>query len=176
MLETIGKFFSWLKLNPSIVFVITVFSAAILYLPASVLEPLGFVNLRETYRPYIVILFIGSLTILLAYLLGWTGLKGYQWVSKFHWRKKIKQKLTELSPEQKRILNEFISNNTRSAILDYSDGEVLELLNNRIISIPTRTPLWYSRESASDFDTAVNLSPWVYQYLKQHPNVLKEDS
>jgi hypothetical protein len=62
---------------------------------------------------------------------------------------------------------------TRSMSLDYKSGIVNELFNAGIIYLPTKISIFDSNPRVDDgMYTDYNIHPWVFKYLKEHPEIL----
>lgn len=79
--------------------------------------------------------------------------------------KRLVKWLENLTPRQKEILSMYIDNNTRTFRFSIDKGEIVEIEAAGILYKPT---------GLIDLGQycEYNINPWVWDYLKQHPELL----
>jgi len=155
----------WFKTTPRYLFAATLVSGTALFLPNDMVNELGLTALRNLYRPW-----LGGVFLVAGGLLAAHGLTAITiWLRKeITFRldlRRAKQRLHDLTPDEKKLLAKYLINNTRTQIFPYSDGVVSELEALVII------------RRASDLGTLLdgfpyNIQPWAWKHLRKHPELV----
>lgn len=76
------------------------------------------------------------------------------------------KRLNALTEEEKAVLKYYIDHNTRTQVLDFSNGTVQELAGYAII---------YRAATISKGGVffSYNIQPWAMDYLLEHPNLVQ---
>ena len=170
----LGNLTDWSKYPPRVLLVLTLICGAFLFGGSDFFKILGLDIIQAKYRPFFGLGFIlfGALFFSFPIMEGVKWI--YKWLKhKYDQRKKVKhykEWFTHLTPTQKVILHSFIENNTRSMTLDFSDGTVKELANAGLIYLPSNLTLFQD-----EWYTDYNIQPWVFKYLKEHPEILESE-
>lgn len=173
----LGSLTDWSKFPPRILFALTIICGAFLFGSNNFFKTLGLGAIQSHYRPYFGMGFLLFGALFISFPVT-EGVKWfYGWLKqKYDQRKRTKhykEWLAILTPAQKEILRAFIDSNTRSMSLDYSDGTVTELMNARIIYLPSNIRFFNSfPRKLGGMYTDFNIQPWVFKYLKEHPEIL----
>ena len=161
----ISKFVEWLKLGIRELCAIAICTSLLLYLPQKAIEKIGLSTFINSYKAWIGVIWIGSLSLLLSVCF----IKLYNSLRRRYQLKKIEklriQRLQKLTVEEREVLSQYISSQTRTQAFKYSDGVIRELEAFKIIS--------RSSEIAHRFDIfPFNIQPWAWDYLNEHPELL----
>jgi hypothetical protein len=167
------KFIEWLKLSAQHLFWLFLFSSIILSLLSfgsdEFLETLGFRDFRSEYRMVIGLLWILSSSGLVV-----TGAK---WVFAWIWAeitsrrrmKRLQERLHQLTLPEHAILRKYIMEGTQTQDLSLHDGVAQGLVVKEILYHPPNTMRYWDRGIR-----AHNMRPWAWDYLKKHPELLKD--
>lgn len=153
---------AWLKLSPRYLLAICIGLGAVLFMPPNLLDTLGLVEFRESFKG-----FLGAGFILACALLGSGALiNTTEWVRTWWRRRKNLQRcidyLHQLTPEEAEILRGYVYHRTRTRTLPIESGVVQGLVAHKVI---------YRAASVGDMldGWAYNLQPWAWDYLMTHP-------
>ncbi|MCL4559869.1 MAG: superinfection exclusion B family protein [Chloroflexi bacterium] len=167
----------WSKFSPRILLALTIICGAFLFGGSDFFKTLGLDTIQTQFRSYFGLgfLFFGALffSFPAAEVFKWI----YNWLKRrfdqYQKEKRYKEWFTHLTPSQKEILRSFIENETRTRSLDYRDGTVGELMNAGIVYLPTNISFFERYPRVDDgMYTDFNIQPWVFKYLKAHPEIL----
>jgi hypothetical protein len=162
----VAKLLSSLKLPPSVFFGLALASAIVLFAPESVIAALGLGPLIVAYRPWIGVTFLVSLAVFLSLTLARLGaLLGPALLERWNerqWRKE----LAVLSPPEKRVLAEYVRENTTTCSHHVSDGVVGGLVAKGILFRASN----FGHPGSTSFD--YNLQPWAWRHLMKHPELV----
>ena len=173
----LGNIIDWNKIPPRILFALTVICGVFVFGGDDLLKYLGLAAIQSRYRPFFGFGFLLFGALFLSYPIATMWKQFSEWLKRESNRRKqekiYKEWLKRLTPRQKEILRRFVKNQTRSVQLDYTDGAVNELVNAGIIYLPTEISIFQRRPRADNgLYTSYNIHPWVYEYLKEHPEML----
>ena len=156
----------WLKLPQTVLWGLLVASGLMLWGPPQFVHGLGSEAFLQAYRMYLGVAFllfaVATVPRLVSRMLSWP-----LDALRTHRLRKIRiERLNDLSPSEKELLWHFVVNDTRSATLDYTDGLTQGLAHVNII---------YRASNLSKGGTqfAYNLSPWAWDHLRKHPELLQ---
>ncbi len=161
----ISKALAWIKLRPKYLLPICIGTGILVFLPESILSPLGFYSLVSTWKPYIGGAFFVSGILLLSHFL---QQRYIFFVARIRWRsnlKRMQKRLHNLTPQETKVLSHFITKDTRTQYLNIMDGVVKGLEIEGII---------FRAASLGNFSGsfAYNIQPWAWEYLTSHPELL----
>ncbi|MBU4270776.1 MAG: superinfection exclusion B family protein, partial [Planctomycetes bacterium] len=108
------KLIDWIKQPPRVVAAIAVACGIILFSPSEVQDVVYVTSILNTIGPYIGIVFVLACTLLITSLISFS----YSWSQKQILRLKFKrlrvQSLSDLTPDEKKILRYYILRNTKT--------------------------------------------------------------
>ncbi|MBO2610080.1 super-infection exclusion protein B [Shewanella algae] len=168
MLEA-KKIFDWLKLSPKQAFILLVLTSILLFGGDKLTTLLGLEKTKELVQPWLGVVWLLCVSLLAAELF----IPGFKWakgrISHLRKMKFYREKLHQLTPEEKVFLNQYIENDTKTVSARYTDGIVQELITNRVIRIAS---------SMSQYGDVfpLNIQPWAWRYLKKKPHLVKIDA
>jgi hypothetical protein len=162
----------FLSLDYRSLFIIACVSWVIVFIPANVWQEIGLINTWVQSRSWAFV--IGILATI------WLIFGGLYDIIKAninkvnHWIESRKKQGTHekiilsSSRVEKEVLARYISEDTTTIAFEMRDGIVNGLISKGILyrSSSSSNPMSY------DFDT--NIQPWAWEYLKSHPDVLKD--
>jgi Super-infection exclusion protein B len=152
------------RFSPAIVALI---SGTLLFGPAALLARLGLGATVENHRqPIGTACLVSMATLLIAQVLPWTfGALGPRWRQSSQ-RRKGKQRLSDLTRSEKNILNQYISRDTRTLMLDGKSGTTAALQHAGII---------YQAEDLNETAAglAFHIQPWAWRHLQNNRHVLE---
>lgn len=163
------KFIQWIKLSPKYLFALVVVLGITLFFP-KITDLLGFTSLVDNFRPWIGLLFLLFLFLLISH--GFFPL--YEFAKKGAEKRKRKRtivkRLQSLTRDEKALLREYISKDTRTNYHRLDDGVVAGLTNEKIIYLA-------SQAGGAGFSNRwpFNITSIAWDYLKVHPEVLNDD-
>lgn len=159
------KILDGLKLPTKTLGAVCVTAGVLIFSPESMLRRLGLAELVESYRPYLGIVFVLTLSIVLVHGLASVLSFFKPWLVQVYRVRQGKKRLKNLTPEEKKILSYYIQNQTRSQQLDVMSGTVNGLQRELII---IRGSNW---GTFSSFDFLIQ--PWAWEYLNKNPHLLE---
>jgi hypothetical protein len=165
---TLKEFFEGLLkvvTNPRYMVALCVVTAALLFLPQRILAWLSVEPLTIRYRPYIGVAFLFFLVMTMSYPIehGWKSARRF--LQGITFRRRILERLGQLSSDEKGILVSYISNNQRTRYFDYNNGTVANLRLCSILYLPNTT--------VDIGRVPFTMSERVWDYLHEHPDLLK---
>ena len=158
----------WLKLSPKYLAAIALFVAVLLFAPRSFTDTLSLSQIIDTYRPWIGLAFVLTLSILAihSFVPFVNCLKGRR--QKFIILKDLRDRLHSLNPDEKAILRRFIFQNSRTQYLRPDDGVVSGLQTATIIYMASQIGKVGYR-----FKFAFNIQEWAWEYLHKHGELIE---
>jgi hypothetical protein len=163
-MDWIGKVTDWIKLSPKYLLPISLATGFIVFAKAEWLQPLGLTDLRVKYLPWIGAIFLLSTVLLLSH----AAFKLFSWVqfriSMKRGLKGAKERLHNLTGEEREILRGYIGNGTKTQLLDIQSGVVNELEEVFII--------YRSSNIGNLRGWSYNIQPWAWDYLNKHLELL----
>lgn len=161
------KVLNWIKLSPKYLLGIDIITGFLLFGNSTLLGTLGLKELQEQYRSWIGLAFVISSGLLCAHIIVEIWNKGNNKLSTKRVVRAGKNRLKNLTQYEKEILTSFISNQTRTCSLNFTDGVVIELDSCKII---------YRAAAMSNGGTyfSYNIQPWAWEYLNKHPELLNK--
>ncbi|ASM49935.1 hypothetical protein PESP_a1884 [Pseudoalteromonas espejiana DSM 9414] len=160
------KVVEWLKLSPKQAFIIFVICSILLFDKGIIISKLGLEKPKELFQPYLGLVWLFALALLLAEVFVPTYRKCIKKYKQRKYLKHCKSHLHHLTKVEKKVLCEFIENDTKSIDAPLSDGVIQELATNNIIRLVATV-------SVHNDYFAYNIQPWAWKYLHEHPQLLK---
>ncbi len=142
--------------------VLFVASCLLLFLPQKYLALIGLDNWVVMYRSWLGILLLVSFLVVLGEVFNWAQ-KRYRVGQIFS---NGKQRLRNLTPEEKEILRGYIEDNTKTQKLDMLSGVVNGLVQENVIY--QASPIG---EILGGCD--YNIQPWAWNYLQKNKHLLE---
>ncbi len=166
MLE-VGAFASFANfaknLNLQLIAGIAVVSGIAILAPDSWIERLRLTDFRNSYGPWIGGTFLCSTSLLVIH--GMFSPSFHRWITRGMDRRKKRKRLGELTPHEDLILSQYIDRESHTVDFDIRDSSVISLVNAGI--------LYQSAPGAPIGATSFTIHDWVWDYLNQHPEILR---
>jgi hypothetical protein len=160
----VGWLAKFVKATPRVMFILAASSALLLFLPARVLAAISIDALVITYKSWIGLTFLMSTVGTLSYPVWWV----YQWLTIkrriLSARTNGTKRLRNLDGEEKRVLQDFISHDSRTRYFAIDDGTVANLSHCYI--------LYASVARGQVHSFPVTIREWAWKYLHRHPELL----
>jgi hypothetical protein len=161
VLEWAGKHLSWRW-----VFALCGATAVFLFCPPAYLIRFGLFDFRQKYFVWFVVTFVLTFFFLWTYPLGWLKDKTVQFLQWKTVLRQGKEVLRDLSPDEKALLSRFVRAKGSVLNLDITDGTVGVLSANGFIFQASKVGYMHR-------GFPYKIQPWVFKYLKNHPECLK---
>lgn len=152
----------WIKLPPKYIFALSIVSGFVLFGPTSINKGLGLDLFLNDYRKFVGVFFLLTVFLLFAHIIGFLK-ERYE---KHKNNKKLRKRLFDLTDEEKKVLSQYLDDNTRTEYFNFTDGVILGLVDEYIL---------YRVSNSSDMPPVFpfNIQPWAWDYLRKHPELLK---
>jgi hypothetical protein len=158
--------FEWLKLSAKQAFILCVITSIMLFSGDDLLFKLGLVKAKESLQVWIGLVWLISVSTLLAETIFPSCKWCYQKV-KWHFNlRTYQQRLHDLTIEEKELLAEYIEKNTRTTSINYSNGVAKELESAKVIRRASNMSHYHDV-------FPYNIQPWAWEYLTKNPDLLK---
>ena len=163
-----GKIIDGLKLIPKYLEILSevrinmgliIFGLVILLTPPILLEYLGLTGIRQKILPWISIVLLLCLSLLIANLIVTLATRMKSSASR-------KKALHNLSQAEKEVLSKYIDEDTPTQYFTIQNGVINELVAKGILYRPSIAGYGSGR-------FAYNIQPWAWNYLREHPELLK---
>jgi len=164
----IGDITNWVKLSPKHWLSILVATSALLFLPDGLLTRLGAEVVVKQHRMWIGLAWLVACAMLVAHALQAVGGRGAMIVRTRRFLKTGRDALRKLTPEEKRLLADYVLSDSKSQNLDLRSGVVNGLVQAQII---------YRSSNMGDLlrGFAYNVQPWAWEELKANPGLLEPE-
>ena len=160
-----SNWIAWIKLPTKTIMSLCIVFGIMIFSSGAMLSILGLEPFVAEYRAYLGVGFIITLTLTIVNSIAAIWKFVYPWIAEAYWIRIGKKRLRSLAPREKEILGNYIHNQNRSQNLPIQDGTVNALQKERIIIRGS------SVGSMHGFDYIIQ--PWVWEYLRKHPEVLE---
>lgn len=153
----------WLKLPVKHIFPVFLMTGVLLFIPTAQLTTFGVDVFVTTYRMWIGLVWLASGILLINHFGFWLKDKIVEW-----WRvRNLKSTLLNLTPEEKKILANYILLQTKSQQLSLVGGIANGLEDTYFIYNTSNTgSMWV--------DLAIyNIQPWAWKEFNKHPKLLE---
>lgn len=154
----------WLKTSPRYFFPVAVASGAVLFLPESVIQPLGLISLRVEGQAYLGAAFLSSSCVIacdaLLRIFAWTRRK----YGKHLALRKAIRRLDNLTPKEQELLRPYLEQKTRTQELHMESGVVAGLVQAGILYPAVPQPDIY--------EFPFNIQPWAWEQINAHPELV----
>lgn len=159
-----SKILDFIKLKPQYALPVFMATGAVLFFPEEWLTTLGLKDIRDDWKVLLGVAFLLSASILATYVV--FGCKGFL---AERWMLKRKQRgLHALTPDQKKILREYIDRQSKTQSLPCQNGVVSSLVAEKIICQSTAVPVLGTIY-------AYRIQEWAWEYLTKHRELLKTE-
>ncbi|MEE6367191.1 superinfection exclusion B family protein [Escherichia coli] len=154
-----------LKLPLKYLIAIFLVLASLLFLPNEYIMKLGIEAIVQKYKMLIGLAFLCDALFIITHVLDYLFKFIRAWVKYKSIVREGKKRLSNLTEDEKVILRKFIENGSRTSYLSIRNGNVIELVNSKII--------YRSGEvSVYDFNFAYNLNQWAWDHLNKNKKLL----
>jgi hypothetical protein len=161
----------FLSLDYRQLFIIACVAWITVFIPANIWQEIGLIGIWIQFRPWVFV--VGLLATMWLIFGGLYDIINVNLSRLNSWKdSKKKQKVQEesilsASKVEKEVLARYITEDTTTIAFEMRDGIVNGLIAKGILyrASTGSNPMSY------DFDT--NMQPWAWEYLKSHPDVLK---
>jgi len=159
------KFIDWIKLSPKYLIGIIIASCFLIFVPDDILKFLSIDTLVASIKPFLSFILIVSVAMLLGTFIANIGsfLGGILsiWLKTFQYKNRLK----DLTKEEKEILISYLDNDTRSRRFNMTHGVVQGLVHEKI--------LYQSTIMSSGITMSYNIQTWAWKYLKKNRKLLE---
>jgi hypothetical protein len=163
-MDWIGKVTDWIKLSPKYLLPISLTTGFIIFAKTEWLQLFGLAELRAKYLPWIGGIFLLSTVLLFSHTVFTFSSWVRKRVSMKRALKRAKQRLHNLTEEERNILQNYIGSGTKTQYLDMQSGVVNEMENDFII--------YRSSNIGQLEEWSYNIQPWAWDYLNEHLELL----
>lgn len=160
----VTKWLDWMKLPTKTLAGLSLVLGILVFSSESTLNRFGLTSFVSEYRAYLGIGFLATVALTLVNCVAAILKFVYQWIVQAYLINIGKKRLSRLTPKEKRILQYYIHNQTRSQTLPVQDGTVTALQEDNIIIRGS------SLGSLRGFDFIIQ--PWAWEYLDKRPELL----
>ncbi|MED3872446.1 superinfection exclusion B family protein [Priestia megaterium] len=159
------KLLDWIKLSPRYLFVLALVFGLLLFGPDVLLSNLGVVHFVDKFRMYIGLGFLLFSALYLVAIIHFIYTFAKDKIAERGRIKVRKDRLQNLTDEEKRILGYYIVKQVRTQSLAYNNGTVNELQRLGLIYLA-------SRMSHGLEYFPYNITPWAWDYLNKNIHLL----
>ena len=157
-----------LKFSPRYLAPVFAVCAVLLFAPPAVIDSLGATHFVADYRGWIGLALLVSGALVVSHVLSW----GWSKVKASYNRRRFKRNglkyLENLTPDERRVLAYYIAFDTKSQMLEISDGVTNGLRAVHIIRTASQLG-----DLIDGF--AHNIQPWAWEALKKNPKLLEPE-
>jgi hypothetical protein len=149
---------------------ISIFCILAILIPSEILNKIGLLELQNEYNTLIWMALFLSLSLLFSHFLFQSFPSFLSLIKKQKDSYLAKQRLKNLTKDEKTILSKYFEENTRVQEISIYHGIKADLVNFGIIyqSSNAVQPAHHTLE--------YSISTWAYKYLKEHPELIKENT
>jgi hypothetical protein len=172
MWEFLKNLKSFLSLDYRSIFIVACTSWCVVLIPEHSWNYLGLIGLRTTIKPWASIIGVLFTLWLIFGVLYDLFSKGSDELKAWNEPRKMQKTREEIllstSSVEKQVLAKYITENTTTIAFDARDGVVNGLIKKGLL---------YNASQASNpmsFNFDVNMQPWAWDYLRAHPEMLKD--
>ena len=161
-----AKLLDALKLSPRILLGVAIATGVALFAPIAFLKQLGLENLVASGRGWIGAAFLISAALFLAYALTKPAEMIATQIGQWSALRKARKSLKQLSPQEKRVLKDYLDRKESIRTYQISDGVVQGLYRKQILYLPSSVSVhgqWF----------AYNIQTWAYEHLTKQPQLLE---
>jgi hypothetical protein len=166
MIDTLKKFWEWLKEPEKYLPPIVITCTIILFYPSTISDPLKIIALREKFYTEFSLAFLLSVSGIAWRIVTIICTNTRSWYKEGKIVRIARRHLHELTPREKSILNAYIEGQTIALDLPLDDGVVTELIHYNILRriAPAGTPNYWS----------TNIQPWAFDYLNNNRHLFHD--
>ncbi len=154
-----------LKLSPKILLGVAMASGVALFAPLRFLKQLGLETLVAFARGWIGAAFLLSAVMLIAHALAKPAARSEARIGQWFLLRRSRKSLVHLSPQERRVVKDFVARKETTRIYPISDGVVEGLVRKSVLYRPTSLAVhgeWFS----------YNIQTWVYNEVEKRPHLL----
>lgn len=168
--SNLKDFIDFLSLGYRPLFILTCLSWTIIIIPKDIWQSMGLLELSLQSRPWMFVVGVISGVWLLSGgvfdLLKSGSDQGNKWWLSRKTKRGREKVLSSISRSEKQILVQYLINDVTTLAFDARDGVVNGLIARGILYKASTL----SNPLSIDFD--VNIQPWAWQYLNDHPEIM----
>jgi len=153
------------KAGPPIYAAVLIACSVLLFLPDSVLARFGLTEFLQSYRTYVGVGFIGSLSLLAVTVLSFVLSPILSVFEDWRFRRQGLRTLSELTNAEKEFLRPYIRDGENTHYTSISDGVAQGLVGKNLIYRA-------SHVSTAGMNFPYNLQPYARRLLIEHPHTL----
>lgn len=154
--------------DPKIALFLFISTALLLFLPQSILTPLGIHAFIEGKRRLIGLIFFYSIKCFLAISVFWVLVQVKRRIQARRLTEHVKPALRDLTPEERKFLAGFVVQDTKIQYYNDRDDILDRLISNNILFLTSDTSVAESKPNC-------NMHSWVWKELKRHPELLEPE-
>lgn len=154
-----------LKLPLKYLIAIFLVLASLLFLPNEYIVKLGIEPIVQKHKMIIGLAFLCDALFIITHGLDYLFKLIRVWIKYKSFVREGKKRLSSLTEDEKVILRKFIENGSRTSYLSIRNGNVIELVNSKIIYKSGEVAVY-------DFNFAHSLNQWAWDYLNKNKKLL----
>lgn len=155
-----------LKLGPRVWFAVLTVATFSLFARGWLLDTFALSAIITEYRSWLGLIWVVSAAFLTSHVFAALGISlKTDLIQPFAHRRRLRVRLSNLTPDERGFLGSYLKANTRTLEATLGNGVVAGLARERIV--------YRASSVASDFTAcAFNIEPWVWSYLRKHPELV----
>lgn len=158
-------YLEFLKLSKKTYGSIALFCIFFILCPRTILEKFNLLSFYDNYAWLFFVTFIGASAFLISEALAPFAVLIQRKLNEFVFISSSKKFLHTLSQDEKAFLKFYFDNDTKTQHREYGDGVASGLEAGKIIYRASNMAVYHHT-------FAYNIQPWVWKYLKSHPECL----
>ena len=165
MPEIFAQIIDYLKNSQTLALPVSIASTIALSAPSQLITWLGFDGLAQNLKPYLGAALVLSMAVMIASACRWLATAAREWANQRRICRIRVSAIKKLGSDEIKILRSYVEKNTKTGHIDLTNGAIASLINAEILY------------KASDYalhsgEVAVNITPWAWDYLNEHKQVI----
>lgn len=156
-----------IKLPPTLLSAVALFTGAILFLPQSILSKIGLDNIPSLWRTIIGIAFLIALSVDVVYLVLMIAKNIQTRYYELKLKRRFPEMMQKLRGEELLVLALLYCSPNFTSRLPASDGVTLRLSSKLMIQLTSSTNITYG----DDMRVPYTITPYTHNYLDNHPDI-----